>query len=202
MDIKRKINDLKYKRKLLNESFKETIRKYNREYIFYMIRNHEEDNLCKILEWNILFKINEASGRKDIDIPEDIKDKIDYSNVDFENVYVKGYDFTGMKHVHINPQKVFNKDLRDTILDGVNITGEFDDAYITRANFTNSKDALINPQKIYDRDLRGAILADTLLVNDLNNVQINHYTDFSNVTLITSKDAENTVNKIKNKVKC
>ena len=188
MDLNRIINNLKYKKKVLIETYKENNRILNREYIFKKIREGNNE-VYQVINTNLLFKINEVSGKKEIDIPNDIKFKIDYSNVNFRNVNIKDYDFTNMRNVYINPQEVFNKDLRNCTLDGVHITGSFDDVYITNTNFTNSVGASINPQKVYNKDLTGTILTDSIVVDNFEDVKIKN-TIFTNCNLISIQDKE------------
>lgn len=188
MDINRIINNLKYKKKLLIKTYKENNRLLNREYVFKQIREGNSE-VYQVVNTNLLFEINEVNGKKEIDIPEDIKFKIDYSNINFKDVNVKDYDFTNMKNVYINPQEVFNKDLRNCILDGVHITGNFDDVYITNTNFTNSIGALIDPQNIYNKNLTGTILTDSIVVDNFYDVVI-HNTIFNDCNIISIEDKE------------
>lgn len=193
MDINRKKNDLNYKRKIFVKKFKETLRESEREYVFNQIRfSHESNILYQIVKTKLLFKVNEVTGVKELDIPEDIKYKLDYSNVSFKDVSIKDYDFTGMKNVYINPQEVFKKDMRGCILNGVYITGSLDDTYITRTDFTNSIGAIIDPQTIYEKDLRETKLTSALIINDFDDVKISR-TIFDGVSVIDRND-EKTIN--------
>ena len=149
----------------------------NREAMFNLIRNYEEDALIRIegpseLIELLLFDINKYTGIKEINIPDDIIYRLDYTDVSFDNACVKDFDFTGMYGVSINPQTVFNKNLRNTILNGVSITGSLDDVYIPGTNFVGSVGALINPQEVYDKDLSRAVIADCIVVNDFDGVKL------------------------------
>lgn len=97
-----------------------------------------------------------------------ILNKIDFSNVSFDNVAVNGIDFSGLKGVKINPQTIYNKDLSKTICHGVefvyndNSINQYDYFKEVNINFTNfkgSKNAKINPQTIKNNNLHGAILS-------------------------------------------
>lgn len=91
---------------------------------------------------------------------------IDFEHVSFDNFRARGVDFSKFNNVHINPQTVCNKDLRDTKLEGVTFTGPFDDCYIPRADFTGSINAVIDIDKLYDKDIKGAILTDVTLISE------------------------------------
>ena len=185
-----KIIDLKYKKKILKEKYKEKLRNRDREYVFKQIRKYKgKDTIFQIDKPDLLFEINEISGEKKIDIPEDIKYRIDYSNVFFDDVNISKYDFSGMKNVCINPQTVFNKDMRGCILDNVCITGSFDDVYITRTNFTNSIGALVNPQTIYDKDARGTIFTDALVIDNFDGVKESN-TVYDGMIIMTEENLE------------
>ena len=173
MDIERAKRNIKYKKRIFLENMKKDIRDLERDYVFNQIRfDYQSDVLYQIVKTKLLFKIDEISGRKELDVPEDIKYKLDYSNVSFKDVDIKDYDFTNMENVYINPQEIFKKDMRGCILNGVSITGNLDDVYITRTDFTNSIGAIIDPQTIYENDLRETKLTNTLVINDFNDVKI------------------------------
>lgn len=91
---------------------------------------------------------------------------IDFEHISFNNFRARGVDFSKFNNVHINPQTVCNKDLRDTNLEGVTFIGSFDDCYITRADFTGSSNAVIDIDKLYDKDIRGTNLTDVTLISD------------------------------------
>ncbi len=64
--------------------------------------------------------------------------KLDLSDISFDDFNAYEFDFSGLYGVKLNPQKVFNKDLRYAKLKGVEITGPFDDCEIYHTNFTGS----------------------------------------------------------------
>lgn len=82
-------------------------------------------------------------------LPNEILRKIDFSNVSFDNFDAKGYDFTGLHLVNLNPQKVYNKNFENSILSGVCFTDSFDGCKIGETDFTGSIGAKIDPDKIY-----------------------------------------------------
>jgi len=180
--IKDKILDLKYKKKLLEEKNKNELRNKRRNSLFNRIRVNS-NKLFHVNNTDILFDINEISGAKTLDIPIDVITKIDYSNVNFDNVYIRGINFKGMKNVVINPQTINKKDLRDTILYGVTIIGSLDDTYITRADFTGSRGAFLDPTRVYDKDISGTNLSDVVVVNNFKDVKIDD-TIFGNDEMI------------------
>lgn len=192
MSLEETIQDLKYRKKKFKKEFNSVLRRERREQIFNKIRNSDEEGFfllegdSKRLD-NILFDINPITGEKRLDIPDDIIYRIDYSNVFFDNLNARGINFTGMLNVCLNPQTIFNKDMRDCILFGVHIVGRLDDVYITRTNFKGSTGVLIDPQTIYDKDLSGTILTDAIVVNNFEGVKLNN-TSMDDVYLITPGD--------------
>ena len=190
----RLIDELKYRKKLFKERFKQILKEQNREDKFNKIRNSYDGSLF-LLEGtkeqidNLVFDINPITGEKRFAIPEDIIFRIDYTNVDFDNAYIRGMDFTGMQNVYINPQTVFKNDLRDCILNGVYIIGPCDDAYITRTNFTNSIGALVDPSTVYDNDVRGTILTDAVVVDNFSNAKMGD-TVLDGASIITQEEKE------------
>ena len=170
--IKDKIEDLKYRKKILEKELKKKKREDKRQVLFDRIRACSYDKLFIVRNPDILFIINEITDEKILDVPEDVKTKIDYSNVSFEKAYIKGVNFSGMQNVRINPQLLSKQDMRDTILNGVLITGSLDDVYITRADFTGSSGAFLYPTRAYNKDLRGTNLTDVIVVNDFKDVLV------------------------------
>ena len=173
-DIKKKI--LQNKKKDFIEVYNNKKRDLARKDIFNKIRRYNGPGLVQIVKSSkaldmVLFETNAVTGEKKLDIPEDIIYRLDYSNVDFDNANIRGINFTGMYNVHINPQTIFNKDMRGTVLFGTYIIGRFDDVYITHADFRGSEGVLIDPQTIYDRDLRCANLADAIVVDDFHDIK-------------------------------
>ena len=190
----RLIDELKYRKKIFKERFSQRLKEQNREDKFNKIRNSYDGSLF-LLEGtkeqidNLVFDINPITGEKRFAIPEDIIFRIDYTNVDFDNAYIRGMDFTGMQNVYINPQTVFKNDLRDCILNGVYIIGPCDDAYITRTNFTNSIGALVDPSTVYDNDVRGTILTDAVVVDNFSNAKMGD-TVLDGASIITQEEKE------------
>ena len=97
-----------------------------------------------------------------------IRDKIDYSNFSFDNVFVGGENFCRMYGVKLNPQTNYDKSLKNTTLKGVVFIGNnnlneidlFEGVNIEEADFTGSIGAKINPQTIHDKNLSNATLTD------------------------------------------
>lgn len=169
--------------------------------MFNLIRNYDGDELLELsgpvdLIECMLFDINKYTGVKEIDIPKDIICRLDYSNISFDNASVKDFDFTGMQGVCINPQTVFNKNLRNTILNGVSITGSLDDVYIPGTNFVGSIGALINPQEVYDKNLSRTIIADCIIVNDFDGVKLKD-TEIYDTAMVLEKDDYEKVKEMK-----
>ena len=70
---------------------------------------------------------------------ENLKRKIDLSNVSFDNVDVELVDFTGTKGVKLNPQKVYDKSLYGAKLNGVEIIGNIDGVETHLTDFSGAK---------------------------------------------------------------
>lgn len=78
-------------------------------------------------------------------LPENILQKIDFSNVPFDNFDARHIDFSNYSGVKLNPQTVFNKDLSNCTFKGVEFTGPFDGCKITGSDFSGSSGAKIDP---------------------------------------------------------
>ena len=92
----------------------------------------------------ILFN-KDASSLKTFALPENILEKIDFSNVSFMGFNAKDYDFGKLYGIKkINPQQLYEKDLSNAKFKNVRFIGPFDDTIITGADFTGSVGAYIN----------------------------------------------------------
>ena len=97
-----------------------------------------------------------GNNKKVFALPRHILEKIDFSNVSFDCFVIhkcsygigRGFDFTGLYGVKINPQTIYEKDLRIGIYNGVEFTGPFDDTLMSYSNFEGSKNAFIDPNVI------------------------------------------------------
>jgi len=105
----------------------------------------------------ILFDYFDNREYKKFALPMNILCKIDLSNVSFDKFMISRYhtgcSFKGLHGVNINPQTIYNKDLINAGLYGVNFIGPFDDVKIMGADFTGSTGAVINPMKLCSRGL-------------------------------------------------
>lgn len=63
---------------------------------------------------------------------------MDLFNGKFDDVDIRETQFRGSKGAVINPQNVYNKDLRETKLCDVTIKGSFNGVYVKEADFTSS----------------------------------------------------------------
>ena len=70
--------------------------------------------------------------------------KLDLSDISFDDFNAFEFDFSGLYGVKLNPQKVFNKDLRYAKLKGVEITGPLDDCMMYFTDFTGSVGAAMS----------------------------------------------------------
>lgn len=98
--------------------------------------------------------------------------KLDLTDVLFDNVDIRGLDFSDSKGVKINPQTIYERNMFCTVLKDVEITGSLDYVYIRCTNFAGSKGAKINPQTIYNRNMSGAVLRDAEIIGPLDDICI------------------------------
>lgn len=95
---------------------------------------------------------------KDNDFRDEILEvitKIDFSNVSFDGFKAAGKDFSKLTGVKLNPQTVYDKDLRGTICSGVEFIGPFDDSKIMYTDFSYSWGVKIDPQKVWNKSFYG-----------------------------------------------
>ena len=106
-------------------------------------------------------------------------EKIDLSDIDFSGIDITNFDFTGLYGVKIDPQTIKNKNLTDTICNGIEFIGPFDYVTIKNTDFTGSKGAVINLQLIRDKDARGTKFADSIVKGSFKGVKVSG-ADFTN----------------------
>ena len=130
----------------------------NLEKLIEVLDSLEDDEYITLTNPNIIFKeieVEDGKVYKEIAIPKRLLKKIDYSNISFDNVCIRGLNFTGYMGVKIDPQKVYKQDLRGCTFSGVEFDGSFDYTYMYDTNFAGSKGVRIDPQRVYKKDLRG-----------------------------------------------
>ncbi len=130
----------------------------NLEMLIEVLDSLEDDEYITLTNPNIIFKeieVEDGKVYKEIAIPKRLLKKIDYSNISFDNVCIRGLNFTGYMGVKIDPQKVYKQDLRGCTFSGVEFDGSFDYTYMYDTNFAGSKGVRIDPQRVYKKDLRG-----------------------------------------------
>ena len=114
-------------------------------------------------------------------VDKNILEKLDLSEVSFDDFLAENVDFSGLYGVKLNPQKVYSKSLCCSILNGVEIIGSFDDVNVERTNFKgvlgNNK---INPQKIYSKSLFCTKLCDMEITGSFDGVDLEN-TDFRGI---------------------
>ena len=95
-------------------------------------------------------------------IMKTVYNKIDFSNIPFDNVWVSSCDFSEAYGLKINPQKVYKKDLNGIILsenariignETINQKDLFEGVTIKSAKFNGCQNVRINPQTIYEKSL-------------------------------------------------
>ena len=88
--------------------------------------------------------VEEGDTKKKIfALPNSILQKIDMSNVSFDDFYAKNIDFGQFTGVRIDPNKLYNKSCFYTSFAGVTFLNGFRSGYIEGCNFTGSKNAVI-----------------------------------------------------------
>ena len=107
-----------------------------------------------------------------------ILNKINFSNVCFDNVCVSEVNFSNCVGVKLHPQTIANQDLRRSTLSGVEIIGPFDGVNIAYTNFKGSKGAIINPQTVKDKYLVSCIFNGVEFDGPFDNCVI-RYSDFT-----------------------
>ncbi len=130
----------------------------NLEKLIEVLDSLEDDEYITLTNPNIIFKeieVEDGKVYKEFAIPKRLLKKIDYSNISFDNVCIRGLNFTGYMGVKIDPQKVYKQDLRGCTFSGVEFDGSFDYTYMYDTNFAGSKGVRIDPQRVYKKDLRG-----------------------------------------------
>ena len=153
----------------------------------------------EILESILFFK--DLDGRKGFNLllAHQILKKINFEGISFDNFDCQSIDFRGLKGIVINPQKIYEKNLKGAILEGVTIhIDNYQDFYgvaISGANFKGAKldrKGLIpiNPQMIANKNLRRCVLDGVLFTGPFDDAKV-LYANFSG-----SKDATIDVSKI------
>ena len=99
----------------------------------------------KIIDY-ILFDY--SHNFKSFALPRKYLEKIDFSNVNFKDFKAHDFDFSNLYGVKLNPQILFDKNLMDATLKGVEFIGPFDEVKICRTDFSGSKGAFINPNTL------------------------------------------------------
>lgn len=118
---------------------------------------------------------------KTFSVPKNILEKIDLSEVSFDDFDVYNVDFSGLTGVKINPQKVAYKSLCGSKLNGVEITGTLDGCHVVNTDFTGVKGFnKIDPQKCYGKSLYGAKLNGLEITGSLNGIYVVG-TDFTGI---------------------
>ena len=144
---------------MLSETQLNELRKKLKEYLI----NYEGIEKIKIDEKvleKVIFKYEEDEHEKKYKtfaFDEKLIQKLDLSNISFDDFKAENFDFNGFYGVCINPQTIYEKNLYNTVCNGVKFNGSFDDCVIVQANFTGSIGAIIDPQTIYKKDLNGTI---------------------------------------------
>lgn len=129
---------------------------------------------------DILFSLNE-DGTKSIN--NEIfyilrENNIDMNGVSFNKVHINRHQFNGFKNITINIDEIPDKDLSETVLEGVRLIGSLNGANIKQTNFKGYIGNLVlDPQTIKDKDLYFTKLHGITVNGSFDDVYIN-CTDF------------------------
>lgn len=165
---------------MLSERQLNELRKKLGEYLtnYYGIEKIKIDG--KVLE-KVIFKYEEDEHQnkyKSFALYKKLIQKLDLSNVSFDDFKASGFNFSDLYGVCINPQKIYEKKLMNTICNGVTFIGPFEDANINYTDFTGSTGAIINPQKIRNKCLEGTVCNGVTFTGSFDGCDI----DFTNFT--------------------
>ena len=150
--------------------------KAERQKLINTLESLEDGKYLTLSDADILF--NERGSYKKFAIPERLLKKIDFSNVSFDNVDIRGMDFTELKGVKINPQTVYDQNLSRCKFSGVEFIGPFDGIYLYETDFTGSKGAKIKPQKFLRKELIGCTLSGVEFIGPFDGTYLRE-TDFT-----------------------
>lgn len=119
-------------------------------------------------------------------ILEQYKTKINFSNVNFDDVNLIGKDLSRTVGIKFNPQKIYKKNLKETRLgpnvevignDKVNQIDLFEGVCIDHTSFNNCQNVIINPQTVAGKDFSHTKLAGVRINGSFDDVSVWH-TDF------------------------
>lgn len=86
---------------------------------------------------------NAFKSFKSFALPMDVLQKIDMSNVSFDDFNAYSFNFGELTGVRLDPNKLYNRSARYTVFSGVTFLDEFRDCYIEGCDFGGSKNAVI-----------------------------------------------------------
>lgn len=152
-------------------------------------------NLGELPIEELLFKYTTPT-RKDFALSYEQLIKLDLTGVSFDDFDASKEDFTEMYGVSINPQTLFSKDLRDSILCGVTLIGSLEDCKVSGANFAGCNGAIVNPASVYDSNWIDTTCTDVTFTSPFDRCYVGN-TNFEgsngaviNVETLARKDLE------------
>ncbi len=123
----------------------------------------------KVLE-KVIFYEGEHTGMKLLRFDfEWLKTFIDFEGVSWKNVLVRDLNFEDSKNVAFNPNEVWSKDLSNTVLTDVYLTGNqnmFDGCKIFGMDTTGSENGILDVSKVKDIKTNYSVLEDIKLITD------------------------------------
>lgn len=97
----------------------------------------------------------------------------DLSGINFDGKKITGLNFSNLKGIEINLDRVPNKDLSNVKFCGVTLKGSLDNAVIEYTDFSGYLgDIIINPQTIMNKSIKGSNLSGVKIDGNFDNVVI------------------------------
>lgn len=125
----------------LREVLKEELKKYEGEPV---LLPYDTDFLDKL----IFEPVESRNAKVFSSTLVEVLNKINFSNVRFNNFFMNEFDFSTLKGVKIDPQSIYEKCMTDLICKGVTFIGNFNGVYLDNVNFEGSIGAKIDTIKV------------------------------------------------------
>lgn len=120
----------------------------------------------------ILFDYYNGGDGKRFGVSKNVREALDFTNVNFDSFNASGFDFSKLYGVTLNVDRLYGKDLSSAILSGVTLCGSFDDCRVDETDFTESIGAKINPQTVYEKDFKNTNLCNVEIIGSFDSCKI------------------------------
>ena len=105
----------------------------------------------------------------------------DMEGVSFEGVKITRHSFKYFENVHIDLDKLYDKDLSSVKFENVYLTGSLEGAKFEFTDFTGYKGSIkLNPQRLIDKSLKQSVLSRLVIEGGFDDVDI-YGTDFKGI---------------------